>query len=140
MARMSMPDRVARWFQRQVRPEGERWLWCGATTRNGYGQVALGGRHVMAHRAIYEYVVAEIPEGLDLDHLCRNRSCVNPQHLEPVTRSENLRRGAPRGEHLRARTHCPRGHPYDDVNTARRGGRRICRACDRARAYRNREV
>ena len=98
-----------------------------------------------AHRFAYEMLVGPIPEGLDLDHLCRVRHCVNPNHLEPVTRSENLRRGIrPRlpqndriGDKNRAKTHCPKGHPYDEANTLmhywkrENSMRRLCRTCHR---------
>lgn len=131
---------VERRLGRHVSIEGDCWIWQGATTRNGYGMVQVDGRRWMAHRYAYTALVGPVQPQLDLDHLCRRRACVNPDHLEPVTRSENLRRGMPRGEHLRARTECPRGHPYDERNTAVRNGHRICRACDRDRARRNREV
>src|SRR4051812_43428872 len=70
------------------------WLWAGAKNDRGYPQVGHEGRTVYAHRLYYTLLVGAIPPGLDLDHLCRKRSCVNPQHLEPVTHAENVRRGA----------------------------------------------
>ena len=132
------PQRIDRWMRRNVVAHGTCWLWTGAKTRNGYGQVAIHGKAWMVHRAFYTYFIADVPPGLDLDHLCRNRACVNPWHLEPVTRSVNLRRGDTRRTHFSSRTHCPQGHPYDDENTAHRQGRRVCRTCDRERARRNR--
>lgn len=69
------------------------WIWQRATQSNGYGVVAVDGRTRRAHRHYYEQANGPIPAGLDIDHLCRQRACVNPDHLEPVTRSENLRRG-----------------------------------------------
>lgn len=73
------------------------WLWTGATSPQGYGRFNAGlredARNVLAHRWSYEHHVGPIPDGLDLDHLCRVRHCVNPEHLEPVTRQENVQRG-----------------------------------------------
>lgn len=131
---------VERRLSRHVSIEGDCWIWTGSRSGNGYGMIAVDNVRWMAHRYAYTALVGAIPEGLDLDHLCRNRACINPAHLEPVTRSENLKRGAPRGERQRARTHCPHNHPYDEQNTTRRNGRRICKACDRDRARRNREA
>lgn len=75
------------------RPTGsDCWLWTGYVAAGGYGEFHLAGRTRKAHRVAYELLVGPVPEGLDLDHLCRVRRCVNPEHLEPVTRQENLRR------------------------------------------------
>lgn len=71
----------------------ECWTWTGYTeAKSGYGRLSFGGARSYAHRVAYELAVGPIPEGLDLDHLCRVRNCVNPTHLEPVTRGENVRR------------------------------------------------
>lgn len=106
------------------------WEWTASRDGYGYGQVYdhASGRMMKAHRAAYEALVGPIPAGLDLDHLCRNRGCVRPDHLEPVTRGENVRRGRA-GENMRSKTHCPQGHPYDEANTRLYRGRRYCRAC-----------
>lgn len=113
------------------------WEWTGAKVR-GYGRFWTRERQVMAHRHAYEELVGPIPEGLVLDHLCRNTGCVNPDHVEPVTHAENVRRGAAgavNGARERAKTHCPTGHPYDHGNTyTSRAGQRHCRACSRQRA------
>jgi len=111
------------------------WLWCGGLDSRGYGQLGVDGVTLRAHRVAYEAYVGPIPEGLELDHLCRERRCVNPDHLEPVTRSVNVRRGlAPEVNAARnlAKTHCPHGHPYegDNVRVHPNGGR-SCRTCDR---------
>jgi hypothetical protein len=92
------------------------------------------GRVRQAHRFAWELLRGAIPDGLTLDHLCRNRRCVNPDHLEPVTAVENTMRGqAPHAINAR-KTHCLRGHAFDEENTyVRSDGARICRACVRAR-------
>ena len=102
-------------------------LWLGNVSRNGYGQVGGG---VMAHRRSYEYAKGPIPDGLELDHLCRVRLCAEPSHLEAVTHGENVRRGNHAGRRV---THCPQGHPYDAANTyVTKTGGRHCRACTSA--------
>lgn len=106
--------------------------WIAGTHGVGYGLFYAGrtstaqtGR-TAAHRWSYEYHVGPIPDGLEIDHLCRNRLCVNPEHLEPVTRQENLRRS--HGNH--AKTHCPSGHPYAGHNLyVSPKGSRFCREC-----------
>lgn len=108
------------------------WIWLSSGTPEGYGLFWLHGKYVGAHRFAYAATIGSIPEGLPLDHLCRNPPCVNPKHLEAVTHQENLRRGN-RGTHQRDKTHCPTGHEYNGVNTRVYKGRRFCRACDTAR-------
>lgn len=115
-------------------PNSGCWLWIGSTSV-GYGKFSGGktreGKRcpISAHRFVYEHHKGKIPEGLELDHLCRTRCCVNPDHLEPVTRLENVRRGQG-GMHLRWRTHCPKGHPYDNENTRlKKSGKYISRSC-----------
>jgi hypothetical protein len=108
---------------------GTCWLWGGARNWNGYGHFGISDGHTqLAHRFAYEFFVGPIPMGLQLDHLCRARHCVNPDHLEPVTNRENARRGA----HGLLVTHCPQGHLYSKDNT-RIGdkGERHCRTCER---------
>jgi hypothetical protein len=90
----------------------------------------------MAHRWAYEYSIGPIPEHLELDHLCRSRNCVNPEHLEAVTHLENMGRGI---SHQKAKTHCPKGHPYSGENlyVAPSNGKRYCRECTRASKIRH---
>jgi hypothetical protein len=105
------------------------WLWTARIAPDGYAFVSAWGRTMPAHRAAYLALVGPILEGLQIDHLCRVRHCVNPAHLEPVTPRENLLRS----ESANARkTHCPQGHPYDEANTAWKKNGRHCRTCARA--------
>lgn len=110
------------------------WEWQGLQTSNGYGKWSKGpGQRVRAiHRITWEhYKNQEVPEGLQLDHTCRNRLCCNPDHLEPVTPSENTMR---QDHYERRKTHCPKGHEYDEANTRiTPAGKRVCRTCDRER-------
>lgn len=118
-------------------PESECWEWTGKQYPNGYGQHRPNRRlkAFMAHRVVYELLVGPIPQGLDLDHLCRNRLCVNPEHLEPVTRSVNIRRGvagANRTAWAATRRFCAHGHRRSLENTYRRKPSGWgCRVCDR---------
>lgn len=110
------------------------WVWNGARTGEGYGNICHGGRWFPVHRLAYTILVGPIPEGMQLDHLCRKRPCWNPEHLEPVTNAENTLRG------LRGRmvTKCAQGHPYNIGNTGRhgKGRRRHCLECNRLRSQR----
>lgn len=123
---MTDTDLKSRLLARVEQTELGCWEWHGARNDRGYGQLRVDGRVQSTHRLSYEIHVGPIPDGLQLDHLCRNRCCCNPQHLEPVTPAVNTRRGEPA-----QRTHCPRGHAYDEANTYRdaRTGRRACRRC-----------
>lgn len=103
-------------------------VWQGYKNKDGYGRLTVNNRQVLAHRHFYTLAVGEIPKGLTLDHLCNNPSCINPKHLEPVTLRENLLRGRT-GKNL-LKTHCPRGHPYNNENTYLYKEKwRRCRAC-----------
>lgn len=117
-------------------PNSGCWLWTGAATDRGYGRVWVHAaqRAIPAYRALYELENGPVPDGLELDHLCRVPACVNPAHLEPVTHKENqcrsplIMKGA--GDRMRAKTHCPQNHPYAGKNLYTfPDGRRVCRIC-----------
>lgn len=136
------------WPKVDVRGPDECWPWTARKTQQGYGDfwVSKAKQHYRAHRFAYELLVGEIPKHLpDLDHTCHNgedcdlnelcphRACCNPNHLEPVTHRENIRRGqAPAGK-LSRQTHCKRGHEFDEENTrwTTDGMGRACKACHR---------
>lgn len=134
------PRPLTKRFWDKVRKTETCWLWTARLHHNGYGRISKDGEMQQAHRVAYELLVGPIPEGLDLDHLCRNRACVNPAHLEPVTRRENLLRGVGLAAIHAQRTHCPKGHPYDAANTlVEKNGARKCKTCKYAIVRRWRE-
>ena len=120
------------------------WEWKYGFTSKGYGQANYDGKHGTAHRIVYQLLVGPIPKGLFLDHLCRNRKCVRPEHLEPVTsRENNLRSTGPAAVNA-AKSHCKYGHEFTPENTKSKPSRpnsRICRTCKRAegRDYQRRQ-
>lgn len=122
-------DVASRFFRRIDKTES-CWLWTGRKNRGGYGRLTINGTTTGAHRWSYEYHVGPIPEGLVIDHLCRTRACVNPAHLEPVTNTENIRRGE-----AGQRTHCYAGHEFTPENTIIRTSPsvpypyRVCKTC-----------
>ena len=124
------------WSKVDRRSTDECWPWLASQNGMGYGQFRVGSlrdgsrRLVLAHRTAYELLVGPIPEGLTLDHLCRNPQCVNPAHLEHVTNAENIHRGE--GGLFNARkTHCQQGHPYggDNLYVTPETLIRVCREC-----------
>lgn len=137
-------ERDAFRFWANVAPNDETgcWVWTGCLdgyhrTRNhgGYGQFYVQHRQWKSHRFAYEFLVGPVPLGLNLDHLCRNRACCNPAHLEPVTQKENVRRGVGMSSQIsKAKTHCKRGHELTPENTylAPCGDGRRCWTCIRA--------
>ena len=104
----------------------------GSTQTGGYGQMGVSGKVYLTHRLAYEWFVGPIPSGLELDHICKNKRCMNVDHLEPVTHSENLIRRGLKGKRLNKpeRTHCRRGHELTPENTyVRSNGLRFCQTC-----------
>ena len=108
---------------------GQCWVWLGASSGKGYGRVRVHRKLYMAHRLSLMLIGVVIPDDMDVDHLCRRASCVNPKHLEVVTRSENTRRGRLRLPRPHRET-CSHGHPLTQENTiVRREGWRACKTC-----------
>lgn len=124
-------------FWPKVSQAGDCWNWTEGKTGKGYGNFSMAGRSLTAHRFAYESLVGPVPDGLELDHLCRNRACVNPYHLDPVPHAVNVRRGVSgivNGGRQARKTHCPQNHQYTPGNTyvnPNTGGR-LCRSCQRS--------
>lgn len=116
------------WAKVDKTAPGGCWAWTGGRNDDGYG-IAVVAKETQrnAHRVAYEWLVGPVPEGLVLDHLCRVRHCVNPEHLEPVTQQENVQR------YTRTITACRQGHEFTPENTRTYGGKRQCRTCANAR-------
>ena len=123
LSRMSMPE-----------PNTGCWLWLGTVNKAGYGRIMIERQQKRVHRIAYELLRGPVPPGLVLDHLCRVRTCINPDHMEPVTMAENVQRG-PATIALSARTHCDHGHPLAHKIRQKRGDRyyirRFCITCRR---------
>ena len=119
-------------FWGKVNKTDSCWEWIACINSHGYGAFSLNGKSELSHRLSYENKYEKIPEGLDLDHLCRNRKCVNPDHLEAVTRQTNLLRGDTICAKNKQKTHCSEGHEFTTENTyIRSNGSRKCRSCGR---------
>ena len=122
-------ERFGDWFV--PIPETGCWIWMKALGTGGYGVQRWNGKQTLAHRMSYTLLRGLIPVHLEIDHLCRVRSCVNPDHMEPVTKQINSHRGmSPWGRNA-VRTHCSQGHEFTPENTAIYDGRRRCRECKR---------
>jgi len=128
-------------IERRIEKTAGCWEWTGHINRWGYGLITLPRsthgayvngtpKSIGVHRAAYQVFVGPVPEGMQLDHLCRNRACCNPDHLEPVTLVENLARGESPSAINARKTECVKGHPFDEANThINPQGHRVCRIC-----------
>lgn len=112
------------------------WWWTGDKTSDGYGRIWKDGKTRYVHRVLYEHFRGEIPPNVQIDHLCRNRACGNPSHMELVTSRENTLRGEGPTSQNAQKTHCVNGHEYTPENTRYYKGGRYCRTCQREWAYR----
>lgn len=128
-------------FMQKIKVNGSCWEWTSTVTHRGYGMVTLKNKGQLAHRASFEHFNGPIPEGFHIDHLCRNKLCVNPKHLEAVTPKENILRGIGMAAQNKRKTHCVRGHEFNEQNSYKnKNDGRICRVCKRiaSAAYKKR--
>ena len=128
----TLPDRDRVMFYVSPEPNTGCWLWMGSTD-GSYGTAYLNGRKQKAHRVVWELIRGPVLPGRELDHLCRVRCCVNPDHLEPVSHRENVLRGTAVSAMWAKRTKCSRGHELDGLTTRRGRKMRYCKTCDHAR-------
>lgn len=131
MGQVNLWDRF--WTKVRVYRDGGRcWTWRRPDPTTGYGRILVDGKTVGAHRLVYEMLIEPLPPGKQIDHLCRNRRCVNPNHMEVVTQAVNIQRGMS-GAHNARKTSCPQGHRYTPENTFLNyvTGSRQCRECRR---------
>lgn len=120
------------WESIMPEPNSGCWIWVGNLEKDGYAKFFTNKQYNRAHRFSYEQFVGEIPEGLEIDHKCSIRCCVNPTYMEAVTHQENVKRGLT-GIVNRSKTKCPQGHPYSGANLyVMPNGGRVCKICRRA--------
>lgn len=123
-----MDTSIERFWKRITKNKNDCWIINGSPAHGGYGQFGDKYKKWKAHRWAWNYFIGKVPKGKELDHLCRNSRCCNPKHLEPIFHIENVRRGNG-GLHWAKKTHCPRGHEYNQINTAIFNGHRQCKTC-----------
>ena len=131
-------------FEKKIEKTETCWNWVGGISGTGYGNFWLLGKSISAHKFAYLMFKGNIKKGLQIDHLCKNRKCVNPEHLEVVTCRENLMRGNGFNRVNAEKTHCPAGHAYDEQNTyynvVKSGFLRVCRKCRALRENKRRKA
>ena len=128
-------------FLERIKVFGECWEWQGTVAANGYGRCSMDNRNDMAHRVSYKLFVGPIADGMTIDHLCRNKRCVNPSHLEVVTSRENTLRGDTIAAENAAKSCCHKGHPlYGENLYMSRRGSRVCRECQKQHLKRSRST
>lgn len=125
---------IERFFNKIKIDEKGCWIWTDYILNTGYGQFKVNGKQITAHKFIYEHIHGKVQKGLTLDHLCRNRSCANPGHLEVTTYRENLLRGIGLPAINYKKTHCNNGHPLSGENLYIYQGTRNCKICRRKRS------
>lgn len=133
---ISAPDSAAlARFTAKIAVDGECWQWTAAMHPDGYGQFAFDGRSWHAHQIAARWSGRDVPRGFEIDHLCRNRACVRPDHLDVTTHRVNVLRGRGVGVRNAEKTHCRKGHP---LARPHENGPRRCEPCFKARFSRER--
>lgn len=124
-------EKISAWFEsgRIAEASSGCWVWQKAKDRQGYGFIKVNGFQWRAHRLSYHLCIGSIPEGMTIDHLCRNSSCVRPDHLEAVSNKENVLRGVGISANNARKTHCKRGHLLSPDNLIKHSRQRVCKAC-----------
>ncbi|WP_081856562.1 HNH endonuclease [Sphingobium sp. DC-2] len=136
------PDDLPRFEEKRSKATAEAcWTWNAAKTREGYGAFYLQGKMYQAHRVAVKVDGYAVPTNAVIDHICRNRSCVNPAHLRTVDRKTNVHENSDAPAHINSlKTRCPVGHPYEGYNLLIERGRRVCRECKNERQRRRRST
>lgn len=130
-------DWVERFWTKVDKADNGCWGWIAYRDPDGYGNFSIEGRTKRSHRVAYELLISSIPEGMQLDHLCRNRGCVNPDHLEPVTCRENILRGESFQARNARKTHCLHGHLFAEYGFSSGDTSRRCRLCHNQQSKRS---